>query len=47
MMDIDTTYGIDPWSDDDYDWPPELVDDRADRQDHNDNAMEDWRISNR
>jgi len=45
MMDIDESYGVEPWSDEDYTWPPEPKDERADRQDHYDNRREERRIN--
>ena len=45
-MDIDESYGVEPWSDEDYEWPPEPKDERADRQDWNDNRREEYRIAN-
>jgi hypothetical protein len=47
MMDIDESYGVSPWDDDDYEWPPEPRDDRADRQDDYEARREERRILNR
>lgn len=45
MMDIDESYGVEPWGDDDYDWPPEPKDDRADKQDYHEGLREERRIN--
>ena len=44
MMNIDESYGIGP-DEDDYAWPPEPRDERADRQDWSDNVREERRIN--
>ena len=45
MRGIEESYGIEPWSDEDYEWPPEQRDELVDRQDHFDNRREERRIN--
>ena len=47
MKYIDESFGVEPWSDDDYEWPPDEKDEAGDACQHWDNASEDRRISNR
>lgn len=45
VMGIDESYGIEPWSEDDCDWPPEPRDERADRQDDYEARREERRVN--
>jgi hypothetical protein len=44
-MDIDESYGVEPWSDEDYAWPPEPKDDAGDACQYWDNVREERMIN--